>query len=204
MDNEFNEVNDNEEKLVDKKKMAKVLSTTAFLAILFCGIYFITDYIKTAKENTIGNEDEQLVLNQGFQVLKDETIIVLKTKNVIDSEKNISELKEILELTGDVTKESLEKALGSNGYKIGEIDGKKIVFNRQSEQILIPNKFYLGEKYGMLAIYETNELGTPKDIYIDKTPIDVLMEEQQETLKTFKKYYDTEEEARIQLTSYSS
>lgn len=199
-----NEFNDNEKKVVDKNKMAKVLSAIAFLAILFCGTYFITDYIIISKDKKNQGEEDSVVLNQNLQALEDDTVVVLKTKNIIDSEKKLSELKDDLELTGRVTKESLVKALENNLYKIDKIDGDKLVFNRNVEHILIPNKFYLGEKDGLLAIYETNKFGTAKDIYIDKTPIDALMEEQQEVLRTFKKYYDTEENARIQLTAYSS
>lgn len=201
-----NKLNNNENKIIDRKRMAKVLSAIAFLAILFCGSYFITDYFNDPSNRKVEEEDgsEKLVLNQTPQALKDETVIVLKTKDKVDSEKTLKQLKIELSLSGDVTKESLEKALESEGYSIGEIKADKLVFNRGSEHVLLPNKFYLGEKDGMLAIYKTSETGEPKEIYIDKAPINILPEMSQESLKNFEKYYETEEEAHMMLTAYTS
>lgn len=200
-----NGFNNNDNKIIDKKKMARVLSSIAFLAILFCGAYFITDYFNNIDRRVdIEDGSEKVVLNQTPQALKDDTIIVLKTKDNLDSEKTLSQLKVELSLTGDVTKESLEKALKSDGYTIGEIKEDKLVFNRESKHVLLPNKFYLGEKDGMLAIYKTNDTGEPKDIYVDKAPINILPEVNQESLKNFEKYYDTEEEAHMMLTAYTS
>lgn len=205
MENRNDEFNNNEKKTVDRNKMAKVLSAIAFLAILFCGTYFITDYVNNSNRKIIEDEGgEKVVLNQTPQALKDDTIVTLKTKEKLDSEKKLLELKVELQLTGSVTKESLEKALASKGYKIDKIEEEKLVFKRQSEHVLIPNKFYLGEKDGKLAVFKTNEDGEPMDIYIDKAPINILPEGTQQSLKNFEKYYDTEEEAHMKLTAYTS
>lgn len=202
---ENNNNNNNEKKPVDKNRMAKVLSAIAFLAILFCGTYFITDYFNSpSKISPEDDESGKVVLNQTPQALKDDTIIILKTKDNIDSEKKISELKVELGLTGEVTKESLAKALKSKGYSGGEINEDKLVFNRQSKHVLIPNKFYLGEKDGMLAIFKTDENGEPNDIYVGEAPINILPEVNQQSLRNFEKCYDTEEEAHMRLTAYTS
>lgn len=203
MDNSNDEFN-NDKKPVDKRKMAKVLSSITFLALLFCGTYFITDYLNNLSKINNENGGEQIVINQNIEVIKDDTVIMLKTKENIDSEKKISELKIELGLTGDVTKDSLENALKSKGYSLGEIKDNSLVFNRQSEHVLVGNKFYLGEKEGKLAIYKTSDSGEPTEIYVDKTPINILPEENQEALKNFEKYYDTEEEAHMRLTAYTS
>lgn len=205
MGNKDNEFNNNEKKPVDKNKMVKVLSAIAFLAILFCGTYFITDYVNNLNERKVQEDgSEKVVLNQTPQALKDSTVVILKTKDNIDSEKKLSQLRVELGLTGDITKESLARALQSKGYSLGEIKEDKLVFNRQSEHVLIPNKFYLGEKDGVLAIFKTNETGEPKDIYVDKAPINILPEVNQQSLRNFEKYYDTEEEAHMRLTAYTS
>lgn len=205
MENKNDEFNNNEKKPVDRNKMAKVLSAIAFLAILFCGVYFITDYVNSPNGKVVEDEGgDKFVLSQTPQALKDDIIVTLKTKEKLDSEKKLSELKVELQLTGSVTKESLEKALLSKGYKIYEIAEEKLVFKRQSEHVLIPNKFYLGEKDGKLAVFKTNEDGEAKDIYVDKAPINILPEGTQQSLKNFEKYYDTEEEAHMKLTAYTS
>lgn len=205
MENKNNEFNNNEKKPIDKNKMAKVLSAIVFLGILFCATYFVTDYLNSLnRRNIADNESEKVVLNQTPNILKDDMIITLKTKNNIDSEKKVSELKVELGLTGEVTKESLSKALESKGYSISGVNQDKLVFNRESEHNLIPNKFYLGEKDGMLAVFKTSETGEPEPIYIDKAPINILPEVNQESLRSFEKYYDTEEEALMRLTAYTS
>lgn len=205
MENRNDEFNNNEKKPVDRNKMAKVLSAITFLAILFCGTYFITDYVNNSNGKVVEDDgEEKVVLNQTPQALKDDTVVTLKTKEKLDSEKKLLELKVELQLTGSVTKESLEKALASKGYKIDKIEEEKLVFKRQSEHVLIPNKFYLGEKDGNLAVFETNKDGEPKDIYVDKAPMNILPEATQQSLRNFEKYYDTEDEARINLTAYTS
>lgn len=205
IDNENNEKLNNEKKAVDKVKRAKLLSIIAFLAILFCSTYFITDYFNDPNKRKVEVEEEdKVVLNQTPQVLKDDTIIILKTKDNIDGEKKLLELKSELKLTGDVTKEILAKALEVQGYKLGEIKEDKIVFSRNSEHVLIANKFYIGEKDGNLAIFKTNEAGEPQSIYVDGTPINILPEKNQQSLKNFEVYYDSEEEAHMMLTAYTS
>lgn len=205
IDNENNEKLNNEKKAVDKVKRAKLLSIIAFLAILFCSTYFITDYFNDPNKRKVEVEEEdKVVLNQTPQVLKDDTIIILKTKDNIDGEKKLLELKSELKLTGDVTKEILAKALEAQGYKLGEIKEDKIVFSRNSEHVLIANKFYIGEKDGNLAIFKTNEAGEPQSIYVDGTPINILPEKNQQSLKNFEVYYDSEEEAHMMLTAYTS
>lgn len=207
MDNKNNndEFMNSEKKIINRMKRAKVLSAIAFLAILFCGTYFVTDYFNNKDSKIVAEgEEDKVVLNQTPNSLDDDTVIILKTKDIVDSEKKISELKTELKLKGDVTKETLTKALEPQGYKIGEIKEEQIVFNRQSEHVLLANKFYLGEKDGNLAIYKTNEVGEPKDIYTDATPINILPEKNQESLKNLEIYYDTEEEARMMLTAYTS
>lgn len=209
-----NEISNNKNKLIEKREMVKILLGIAFLAILFCGTYFITGYfnnpninnpnITNSNELVIEDGGEKVVLNQTPQALEDNMVVVLKTKENIDSEKTVAQLKAELSLTGEVTKESLSKVLESEGYELGEIKSDKLVFNRESEHVLVPNKFYLGEKDGMLAIYKTSENGEPKDIYVDKAPINILPEVNQESLKNFEKYYDTEEEAHMMLTAYTS
>lgn len=204
-----NEISNNKNKLIEKREMVKILLGIAFLAILFCGTYFITGYFNNPNRNNsnelvIEEGGEKVVLNQTLQPLEDNMVVVLKTKENIDSEKMVAQLKAELSLTGEVTKESLSKALESEGYELEEIKSDKLVFNRESEHVLVPNKFYLGEKDGMLAIYKTSETGEPKDIYVDKAPINILPEVNQESLKNFEKYYDTEEEAHMMLTAYTS
>lgn len=203
IENTENELKNDDKKPTDKNKMAKVLSIIAFLAILFLGTYFITEYANSLNRST-PEEEGTVVLNQNLQELKDDTVVVLKTKEVVDSEKKISELKVQLNLKGIVTKESLEKSLEGEGYKLGESKGEMIVFTRESDHVLIPNKFYLGEKNGMIAIFETDEQGRPKDIYVDKAPINILPLANQQSLKNFEKYYDTEDEAHMRLTAYTS
>ena len=203
VENTENELKNDDKKPVDKNKMAKVLSIIAFLAILFLGTYFITEYANSLNRST-PEEEGTVVLNQNLQELKDDIVVVLKTKEVVDSEKKLSELKVQLNLKGIVTKESLEKSLEGEGYKLGESKGEMLVFIRESDRLLIPNKFYLGEKNGMMAIFETDEQGRAKDIYVDKAPINILPLENQQSLKNFEKYYDTADEAHMKLTAYTS
>lgn len=100
-----NKLNNNENKIIDRKRMAKVLSAIAFLAILFCGSYFITDYFNDPSNRKVEEEDgsEKLVLNQTPQALKDETVIVLKTKDKVDSEKTLKQLKIELSLSAFIS-----------------------------------------------------------------------------------------------------
>lgn len=195
----------NNKKTVNKKKMVKVLSAIGFLAILFSGTYLITDYISNPN-NRESYEDggDKVVLNQNPQELGDGTIVVLKTKNIVDSENKLSELKSELGISGAVTKDSLSKALDSKGYKLDESTDKSLVFNREITNKLIPNKYYLGESQGMIAIFKTNDKSEAEMIHSENVPLNILPTLNQEEIRNFEKCYDTEDDALMWLSAYTS
>ncbi|MGL5085021.1 MAG: hypothetical protein ACRC68_04775, partial [Clostridium sp.] len=197
--------NRNNEKKVNKKKMVKVLSAIGFLAILFSGTYLITDYISNPNKNeSVEDGSEKVVVNQNPQELDNSMVVVLKTKNIVDSENKLEDLKNQLGISGAVTKNSLAKALESKGYKLGDDSEEKLVFNRENKNKLIPNKYYLGELDGMITIFKTNDSGEPIKVHGEDSPVNILPAVNQEEIRNFERSYDTEDEALIWLSAYTS
>ena len=197
----------------NKKKIGIAISAITVLVICFCISYFVTDYMRNQEKARIKEEqeEEKTVYNQLSKVVKDSATVILKTEDKIDTEEQMSALKERLNLTGDVTKEMLSEVLGKQGYKIDEMSDMKYIFKRSEEDSnnVEPNKFFIGEKDGFLAVYKSDESGklaitSEKDVFRDKKRLKDLPEREQNKIKNFEFMYDTREKAIEDITELIS
>ena len=202
-----------EKKKVNKKKMGIVVSAITILAICFCVSYFITDYMRNPNRERVEvtNEEEKTVYNQVSKVIKDNATIILKTGDKIDTEEQMTALKERLNLIGDITKEILSEELAKQGYKIEEMSDLKYTFLRAEEDSnkVEPNKFFIGEKDGFLAVYKSDENGkltitAEKDVFRDNKRVKDLPEREQDKIKNFQFIYDSREKAIEDITELIS
>ena len=72
-----------------------------------------------------------------------------------------------------------------------------------------PNKYYIGEKDGFLAIYKTDKDGTllienSEDVYSDNKKVDNLREIDKNKIKNFEFEYDSKEDAEESLSEFLS
>ncbi|SJU64189.1 Uncharacterised protein [Clostridioides difficile] len=74
------------------------------------------------------------------------------------------------------------------------------MFKRDTSNALEPNKYYIGEKDGYLAIYQTDEKGNAsiknsEDVFLDNKPIENLRDVDKSKIKNFELKYNTKDEA---------
>lgn len=191
--------------IINKKRMFVVM--TILLAIIFSLTYYFCDkYITkpiTEKENaTVINKDSS-------NELSDETKVCLYSGDIKEDELSLGDLKKQLNIGDDLTETELSKALKDKGYVLVLTSEKELTFKRDPSQTVKPNKYYIGEKDGYLAIYKTDENGTllienTDDVYNDRKTIDSLTPADITKIKNFKYEYNTKEEAEENLSEFLS
>lgn len=213
MKNEFDNenlngnVSEHEEKKTNRRIAIISLEIVVALVISFFGTYFITDRLTNPKYT---QEDTEKMVYNNTKALDEDMLLVLKNEGVIEKEMNLSQFKEENSISSDISQQFLVNFFESTGYSLESLEDDKAVFAKKLEtNVLLPNKYYIGEKDGYFAIYKTDNNGNPsiengEDIYKNSRNINFLPEEDLMEIKNFKYYYDTKEEAIEKLTAYIS
>lgn len=191
-----------------KDKMKKIyfgVGVVFLMGMCFSLSYLITDWITNPKYDAF--IEDRTVYNS-TDVLEDTTTIALISGDNIDKEQSLKEFKEENNIQVDVNQQFLIDFLDDSGYKLEALDNNKIVFKKEnSENILVANKYYLGEKDGYFAIYKTDENGRAfieeeNDVFRDYKKVNTIPVSAEEEIKSFKHYYDSKEEALERLAGY--
>ncbi|ALP91008.1 MULTISPECIES: hypothetical protein [Clostridium] len=191
--------------IMNKKRMFVVM--TVLLAIIFSLTYYFCD--KYITKPIVEKENATVVNNDSSNDLSDETKVCLYSGDVKEDELSLGDLKKQLNIGDDLTETELSKALKDKGYVLVLTSEKELTFKRDPSQTVKPNKYYIGEKDGYLAIYKTDENGTllienSDDVYNDRKTIDSLTPADITKIKNFKYEYDTKEEAEENLSEFLS
>lgn len=191
--------------IMNKKRMFVVM--TVLLAIIFSLTYYFCD--KYITKPIVEKEHATVVNNDSSNDLSDETKVCLYSGDVKEDELSLGDLKKQLNIGDDLTETELSKALKDKGYVLVLTSEKELTFKRDPSQTVKPNKYYIGEKDGYLAIYKTDENGTllienSDDVYNDRKTIDSLTPADITKIKNFKYEYDTKEEAEENLSEFLS
>ena len=194
--------------MVINKKRRMFVIMTIILAIIFSLTYYLCDkYITkpiTEKENaTVVNN------NDSNRDLSDETKVCLYSGDIKEDELSLGELKKQLNISDDLNESELSKELKNKGYVLVLTSDKELNFKRDPSQTVKPNKYYIGEKDGYLAIYKTDDSGTlmiekDEDIYRDSKKIDNLTPGDITKIKNFEYEYDNKEDAEENLSEFLS
>lgn len=189
----------------NKKKL--FISMTIALAIIFSITYYLSDkYItnKNAENNTatasgINNSNE----------LSDNTKIYLYAGDKKEKESTLADLKKELNIDGNLSQAELSKALKEKGYALEiESDGE-MTYKRDIAKSVKPNKYYIGEKDGVLAIFKTDNDGTlliesSEDVYSNNKKVDNLRDIDKNKIRNFELEYDSKEDAEESLSEFLS
>ena len=191
--------------IMNKKRMFVVM--TVLLAIIFSLTYYFCD--KYITKPIVEKENATVVNNDSSNDLSDETKVCLYSGDVKEDELSLGDLKKQLNIGDDLTETELSKALKDKGYVLVLTSEKELTFKRDPSQTVKPNKYYIGEKDGYLAIYKTDENGTllienSDDVYNDRKTIDSLTPADITKIKNFKYEYDTKEEVEENLSEFLS
>lgn len=202
--------NNDEKKIRKIKRAASALWITALFVIVSCASYLITDRLTNPKYNegsNVANEEEKVVYNN-TKALDDDMVIKLMNNGKLESEESIAEFKSNNGISTDISEQFIVNFYLTEGYEITALNDNSIEFLKINETVTLePNKYYIGEKDGYLAIYKTNQNGKAfiedeQDIF--SMPLKSIHPSAQEEIKGFKHVYNTKEEARIGISEYAS
>ena len=190
-----------------KKKI--LISMTIALALIFSVTYYLCDRYIT-NSNIISNQgNEATQVNTSKSELDDNIKVSLFAGEKKESELTIGNLKETLNIDGELTEAKLSEVLKNEGYTLDVAASGEVVFRRDPSKALDPNKYYIGEKDGFLAIYKTDDNGTPliesdEDVFSDNKTVDSLGNVEKNKIKNFEFKYDSKEEAEENLSEFIS
>lgn len=191
--------------IMNKKRIFAIM--TILLVIIFSLTYYFCD--KYITKPIIDKENATVVNDDSGDNLSDETKVCLYSGDVKEEELSLGDLEKQLNIGDDLNQAELSNALKDKGYVLVLTSEKELTFKRDPSQTVKPNKYYIGEKDGYLAIYKTDENGTllienSEDIYKNSKTIDSLTPADITKIKNFKYEYDTKEEAEENLSEFLS
>lgn len=178
------------------------------LAIIFSLTYFFVNESANNK-NLLKTSQEKVNIDEETNKLEDSVMVSLFSGDKKEDDISVAEIKKQLNINGDLTKEELINILKNNGYALDLASNNEIMFKKDSSSNLDPNKYYIGEKDGYLAIYETDSNGNASvknndDVFSDNKPVENLREVDKTKIKNFELKYNTKDEAEESLSELIS
>lgn len=191
--------------MVNKRKL--FIFITISLALIFTLTYCIADIYmmkkKAEKENTA-------VATQNTEKnIADDMKICLMSGDNTDEELSLKDLREKYNLDSALTINKICSALKEIGYELEDAGESELTFKREASKSVNPNKYYIGEKEGYLAIYKSDDNGNlfiekDSDVYKDHKKVEMLPEDDKTKISNFDLEYDTKEDAEEDLSEFLS
>lgn len=176
-----------------------ILLSAIVLTIIFVISFLVFDNMLT-KRNEGNTDTNETTSNKENDSLKDNVRISLYTGENREKESTLKELKKQLGIDGDITEEELCETLSKNGYELDSNYGNEIIFSRDVESSIEPNKYYIkADDDGFLAIFKSDNEGNlsieNKDTDIYNKKISELPKIDQEQITSLKCKYDSKDDA---------
>lgn len=192
--------------MINKKKL--FISMLIILALIFSITYYVSSkYIsnKNIQNNSVRAEND----SDKSDELDDNTKICLFAGGKKEKELTLAELKKELNLDNNLNQAELSKELRDKGYVLEIESGGEISYKEDKLKSVKPNRYYIGEKNGYLAIYKTDENGAllienSNDVYSNSKKIDSLNDIDKNKIKNFELEYNSKEDAEESLSEYLS
>ncbi|WP_294403323.1 hypothetical protein [uncultured Clostridium sp.] len=193
--------------VMSKRKIFIIM--TLLLAIIFSLTYYLCDRYIT---KPIIDKENATVVNNGnsnTDDLSDETKVCLYSGDIKEDEISLGDLKKELNIIEDLSVADLSQSLKDKGYVLVLTSDKELTYKRDPSQTVKPDKYYIGEKDGYLAVYKTDDNGIlqiekDEDIYRDSKKIDSLTPADISKIKNFEFEYDNKDDAEEKLSEFLS
>ncbi|MDR3595750.1 hypothetical protein [Clostridium sp.] len=192
--------------MINKKKL--FIGMVIILALIFSITYYVSNRYITNK-NVPDNSVRAANDSDKSDELNDSTKICLFSGGKKEKESTLAELKTELNLDKNLTKAELSKELKDKGYVLEIESNGEMSYKKDSLKSVKPNKYYIGEKNGYLAIYKTDEDGTllienSNDVYSSSKKVDSLRDIDKNKIINFELEYNSKEDAEESLSEYLS
>ena len=192
-----------------RKKIIFTVVGIVGLIILLCTSFYLRKWYYAEKWASEKPEDT-VTVNATKDAINDNMKIIKETNSSKDDEIKVSDFKEEFELSGALNIDDISEVLANEGYEYKTKDESAIYYTRKKEytnENLEPNKYYLGEYEGKLAILKAGEDGKAfLEAKEDQTNKDVnsLREEDQKNIRSFTEKFASKEDAKEAITDYTS
>lgn len=191
--------------MINKKKL--FIGIIIAVVLIFSATYYLSNKYFNNKQP----KDNSVVASQikNNNELDDNTKICLFSGEKKEKELTLAELKKELNLDKNLTNAELSKALKDKGYVLEMESNGEMTYKRDDSKAVKPNKYYIGEKDGFLAIYKTDDNGSllienSNDVYSNSKKVDSLGDIDKNKIKNFELEYDSKEDAEENLSEFLS
>ncbi len=190
---------------INKKKM--VLLSVALGILVFSGSYMVSYFYNKEKISetnaVIENEKSSLILKDNYKIVL--TKRTVSDEIIVESNIEVKEIKKELNIK-EINVEQVVDLYKGKGYSVASTDDYQMVFER-AVGTLEPNKYYIGDKDGYIAIYKSDINGIPvieSEDDITEREVGLLMEIDQNMIRNYEMVFDTKEECEEALSNFIS
>lgn len=184
-----------------------VLIITALIT-LFWSTYCVSSILYSGIDDDYKNEAVNNNIEEGIYLDDNITINLYPKNSEKDEVKTLKEVKEEYNMSGKVSEEELTVVLKKNGY---ELDNEVNVDNELTyKQKLLPNKYYIKEYNGYLAIYKCDDEcnltieDEDSDVYTEAIKYNQFSDTDKKYFEENNAEYATKEEAENYITQFIS
>jgi hypothetical protein len=188
-----------------------ILLGAIILTIMFVVSFFVFDnYLDNKK--SVNEETNQATMAKDKTAILDESIkITLFKGDSKEKESTLKDMKKELGLDGDITEETLSKALEKSGYKLDSVYDKEISYKRTPESAVEPNKYYIRQYEEYFTVFGSDSNG---ELTITNPQIDIHLNEKkkfkdlpkvdQDMINNLELKFNTKDEAEEKLSELVS
>lgn len=188
-----------------KKNIA--LLSIALGALFFAGSYTVSYFYNREKIHEanaeIENEKQSIVLKDSYKIVL--TKRTVDDDIIVENNFDVKTIKKELDVR-ELNVEQVVELYKQKGYSVSSTDDYQMIFER-AVGTLEPNKYYIGDKDGYIAIYKSDVNGSPvieNEDDITQREVSLLMEIDQNMIRNYEMVFDTKEECEEALSNFIS
>lgn len=188
-----------------KKNIA--LLSIALGALFFAGSYTVSYFYNREKIHEanaeIENEKQSIVLKDSYKIVL--TKRTVDDDIIVENNFDVKTIKKELDVR-ELNVEQVVELYKQKGYSVSSTDDYQMIFER-AVGTLEPNKYYIGDKDGYIAIYKSDVTGIPvieNEDDITQREVSLLMEIDQNMIRNYEMVFDTKEECEEALSNFIS
>ena len=188
-----------------KKNIA--LLSIALGALFFAGSYTVSYFYNREKIHEanaeIENEKQSIVLKDSYKIVL--TKRTVDDDIIVENNLDVKTIKKELDIR-ELNVEQVVELYKQKGYSVSSTDDYQMIFER-AVGTLEPNKYYIGDKDGYIAIYKSDVNGIPvieNEDDITQREVSLLMEIDQNMIRNYEMVFDTKEECEEALCNFIS
>lgn len=188
-----------------KKNIA--LLSIALGALFFVGSYTVSYFYNREKIHEanaeIENEKQSIVLKDSYKIVL--TKRTVDDDIIVENNLDVKTIKKELDVR-ELNVEQVVELYKQKGYSVSSTDDYQMIFER-AVGTLEPNKYYIGDKDGYIAIYKSDVNGIPvieNEDDITQREVSLLMEIDQNMIRNYEMVFDTKEECEEALSNFIS